>query len=141
VDLVSDWEEAKARLDEQFAMGGFDTQQQDDDIRAALGEIERLKAHEEASAQFLAERDALRKEFERAEAEVERLREATNVMGAAAASLGARIQQLRPALVAAHSLLSLVRHRHRTTPWSDDLIADVDAVLVQANAALRGGGE
>lgn len=51
-----------------------------------------------------------------------------------------QVSSLREALMATDSLLSLVRHRHRRTPWPDDLTDDVDKVLTQASRALRDVG-
>lgn len=48
----------------------------------------------------------------------------------------AEVQALREALVTSDSLLSLVRHRHRNTPWPEDLQCDVDAAIAQSRAAL-----
>jgi ABC-type phosphate transport system auxiliary subunit len=68
-------EEVRARLEELIA--GVPPEwlsRNGADIRAALGEIERLKNWEEAGGEFLADRDSLRVELAKQMAEVERLR-------------------------------------------------------------------
>jgi DNA repair exonuclease SbcCD ATPase subunit len=85
---VSDWESVKTRLEEkrrrgeEFHAESIDVQVSD--IRAALEEIERLRVHEDASAQFLAERDELRVELEKLHQRVEELERAVALLDQAA---------------------------------------------------------
>ena len=117
---------------------------------------ERAEAAEAKLSDWASRRDYVQR-ADQAEAEVERLREViagelayrhtvetqvvelsaqANQLEREAGKAQDEVARLREALVTSDSLLSLVRHRHRNTPWPDDLQCDVDAAIAQSRTAL-----